>query len=193
LTSSIEFILSFRTLQTANSITCSEAPNSIRPEVPEDCEMIIGNEFIFWLFGRLALYERFSFRAYLELQKECLEYHKNLIVEFLNVSSRKRNVHVRTMSIPPEIAWIVPVVLPFIIGLLVGIVIKKGLKLLIAIAALIIVLIATGILSVSFTDVFSQAMKFLPKLYDAGQGWLNALPYSSITFIIGLVLGFLFG
>jgi len=97
------------------------------------------------------------------------------------------------MSIPPEIAWIVPVVLPFIIGLLVGVLLKKGLKLLMVLAALIIVLVVTGILSVSFSDLFNQAMKILPQLYNSGAGWLNVLPYSSITFIIGLVLGFVFG
>jgi len=57
---------------------------------------------------------------------------------------------------------------------------------------LIIVLIFTGVLSVSFGDIFTEAMKFLPKLYDTGTGWLDVLPYSTITFIIGLVLGFLF-
>jgi len=99
----------------------------------------------------------------------------------------------KPVSIPPAIAWIVPVVLPFIIGLLIGILVKKGLKLLIVLAALIIILIVTGILSVSFSDLFNQAMKILPQLYNSGQGWLNVLPYSSITFIIGLVLGFVFG
>jgi hypothetical protein len=34
-------------------------------------------------------------------------------------------------------------------------------------------------------------MKFLPKLYDIGSGWLNVLPYSSVSFLIGLALGFL--
>jgi uncharacterized membrane protein (Fun14 family) len=98
----------------------------------------------------------------------------------------------RTLSIPPEIAWIIPVILPFIIGLLVGAIIKKGFKLLILVIALIIVLIATGVLSLTLGDVFTEAMKILPKLYDAGAGWLNALPYSTITFVIGLALGFLF-
>lgn len=98
----------------------------------------------------------------------------------------------RTLSIPPEIAWIIPIVLPFIIGLLVGAIIKKGFKLLIIVVALIIVLILTGVLSLSFSDVFTEAMKLLPKLYDAGAGWLNVLPYSSITFLIGLVLGLVF-
>ena len=96
------------------------------------------------------------------------------------------------MSIPPEIAWIIPIVLPLIIGLLVGAIIKKGFKLLMLVIVLIVVLIFTGVLSVSFGDIFTEAMKFLPILYDAGAGWLNVLPYSTITFLIGLVLGFLF-
>lgn len=96
------------------------------------------------------------------------------------------------MSIPPEIAWIIPVVLPFIIGLLVGAVLRKTMKLLILVVALIIILIATGILSITFTGLFAQAMQFLPKLYDVGHGWLNVLPYTSISFLIGVALGFLF-
>ncbi|MGA2768615.1 MAG: hypothetical protein ABSF24_09930 [Candidatus Bathyarchaeia archaeon] len=96
------------------------------------------------------------------------------------------------MSIPPEIAWIIPVVLPFIIGLLVGAVLRKAMKLLILVVALIIILVATGILSITFTGLFAQAMQFLPKLYDVGHGWLNVLPYTSISFLIGVALGFLF-
>jgi uncharacterized membrane protein (Fun14 family) len=96
------------------------------------------------------------------------------------------------LSIPPEIAWIIPIVLPLIIGLLVGAIIKKGFKLLMLVIVLIVVLIFTGVLSVSFGDIFTEAMKFLPILYDAGAGWLNVLPYSTIAFLIGLVLGFLF-
>lgn len=96
------------------------------------------------------------------------------------------------MSIPPEVAWIIPVVLPFIIGLLVGAVVKKALKLLVLVAALIVVLVVTGILSVAFSGLFTEAMKILPKLYDLGHGWLNVLPYSSVAFLIGIVLGFLF-
>ena len=96
------------------------------------------------------------------------------------------------MSIPPELAWIIPVILPFIIGLLVGAILKKGFKLLMLVIVLIIVLIATGVLSLTFSNLFTQAMKILPKLYDVGADWLNVLPYSTITFVIGLVLGFLF-
>jgi uncharacterized membrane protein (Fun14 family) len=96
------------------------------------------------------------------------------------------------MAIPPEIAWIIPIVLPFIIGLLVGAVIKKALKLLMLIVALIIILVVTGILSVTFSGLFAAAMQFLPKLYDLGHGWLNVLPYSSVAFLIGLALGLWF-
>jgi uncharacterized membrane protein (Fun14 family) len=96
------------------------------------------------------------------------------------------------MSIPPEIAWLIPVVLPFIIGLLAGVVIKKGLKLLVAVVALIVVLVATGVLSVTLGDLYNQAMNFLPRIYDVGSGWLNVLPYSSAAFLIGAALGFLF-
>jgi uncharacterized membrane protein (Fun14 family) len=96
------------------------------------------------------------------------------------------------MSVPPEIAWIIPIVVPFIVGLLLGVIVKRGLKLLIAIVAIVVILIATGVLSVTFGDLYGQAMQFLPKLYDVGSGFLNVLPYSSITFIIGLVLGLLF-
>jgi len=93
------------------------------------------------------------------------------------------------MSIPPEFAWIVPVVVPFIIGLLVGAVIKRTLKLILIIAALLIVLIATGFVSLTYQDIFQKAMQFLPKLYESGKGWLDVLPYSSVTFLIGLALG----
>jgi uncharacterized membrane protein (Fun14 family) len=86
----------------------------------------------------------------------------------------------------------IPVILPFIIGLLVGAIIKRGFKLLIVVIALIVVLIATGVLSLTFSDLYTEAMKFLPKLYDVGVGLLNVLPYSTITFAIGLVLGLVF-
>ena len=93
------------------------------------------------------------------------------------------------MTIPPEIAWLVPVVLPFIVGMLLGAVLKKALKLIIAVIALIVILVTTGVLSLTFSDLFDQAMSFLPKLYDVGVGWFNVLPYTSVAFLIGLALG----
>ena len=91
--------------------------------------------------------------------------------------------------VPPEIAWIVPVWMPFLIGLLVGIVVKKSIKLMFAIGALLILLVLTGYVSLTYQDVFDQAMKFLPKIIQTGSGLLEVLPYSATTFIIGLALG----
>jgi len=96
------------------------------------------------------------------------------------------------MSIPPDVAWIVPVVLPFIIGLLVGAVIKKALSLIVLVIALVIVLVLTGILSVTFSGLFAEAMKVLPNFLHLAHGWLNVLPYSSLFFLIGLAIGFYF-
>jgi len=93
------------------------------------------------------------------------------------------------MSIPPEVAWIVPVVVPFIIGLLVGAVIKRALKLIVVIAALVIVLVATSAVSLTFRDIYDKAMEFLPRLIDLGGGLKDVLPYSSVAFLIGLALG----
>ena len=93
------------------------------------------------------------------------------------------------MEIPPEVAWIVPVVVPFIIGLLVGAAIKRALKLVMIIAALVIVLVATGAISLTFRDIYDKAMDFLPRLVDLGGGLRDVLPYSSVMFLIGLALG----
>jgi len=93
------------------------------------------------------------------------------------------------MSIPPEIAWLVPIIVPFIIGLLVGFLLKNVLTLILVIAAIVIVLVVTGALSISFSDLYDQAMQFLPKLSATGSAWINLLPYASVAFIVGLVIG----
>ena len=93
------------------------------------------------------------------------------------------------LATPPEIAWIVPVIMPFIIGLVVGFIVKHTIKLMFAIAALIILLVTFGFVSFTYQDIFDQAQKLLPKIMETGSGFINVLPYSSITFIIGLGLG----
>lgn len=92
------------------------------------------------------------------------------------------------MSVPPEIAWVVPIAVPFVIGLLVGTIVKRAVKLVLAVIALVAVLVATGSLSLAFKDLWEKAMEFLPKLYEFGAGYLNALPYTSISFLIGFAL-----
>jgi uncharacterized membrane protein (Fun14 family) len=93
------------------------------------------------------------------------------------------------MTITPEIAWIVPVIVPAIIGLLVGVIVKHSVKLTFVIAALVVLLVLTGFISLTFQDVFDQAMKLLPRIIGTGNGFIDVLPYSSVTFIIGLALG----
>jgi len=93
------------------------------------------------------------------------------------------------LTTPPEIAWIIPVIVPLIIGLLVGFIVKHTIKLMFAIAALVILLVFTGLVSITYQDIFDQAMKLLPKIIGTGSGLINVLPYSTITFIIGLALG----
>jgi uncharacterized membrane protein (Fun14 family) len=93
------------------------------------------------------------------------------------------------MSIPPELAWLVPVVMPFIIGLLVGAIIKRAVKLMMAVAALVIVLAATGALSLGVSDLYAKAENILPRIAEKGQALKNLLPYTSAAFLIGLALG----
>lgn len=89
------------------------------------------------------------------------------------------------MSIPPELAWIFPVIVPLMIGLLVGAVVKKTSTFVIVTAALIIVLVAAGGVSLIFPDIYEKAMQLLPEVYDAGRAWINVLPYSAAALLIG--------
>lgn len=93
------------------------------------------------------------------------------------------------VTVPPELAWVVPVIVPFIIGLLVGFIVKRTIKLILAIMLLVIILIITGYVSITFQDIYDKAMRLLPKVIDLGSSFINVLPYSSLTFILGLLLG----
>ena len=92
--------------------------------------------------------------------------------------------------IPPEFAWILPIAIPLVLGLIVGIIIKRTMKLLLVIVLLIVVLVAIGFTTLpSLTDVSNAALKYLPTIWADAGPLINLLPYSSITFIIGLILG----
>ena len=93
------------------------------------------------------------------------------------------------MTISPEIAWIVPIIVPLIVGLLVGFIVKHTIKLMFAISALIVLLIFSGFITITFQDIFDQTLKLFPRLIETGSGLVDVLPYSSLTFIIGLALG----
>ncbi len=89
------------------------------------------------------------------------------------------------MTIPLEFTWIIPVVMPFVIGLLVGFIVKRTAKLFFCVVALVILLVVTGYVSFAFPDIYGQAMEFLPIIIEG----LNILPYSSAVFLVGLALG----
>ena len=88
---------------------------------------------------------------------------------------------------------IVPALVVLAIGFLVGIVLKKTLKLGLAIASLVALLVATGYVNLQLSDsskttiyrVFSQAQT------AAGQSSAVAsiLPVTSAAFLVGLALG----
>ena len=98
--------------------------------------------------------------------------------------------------LPPDssITFIVAVIVPLILGFLVGIVIKTALKIGIAVALIVLVLMAVGILTPD------QVVQPIVGLFRSGSSLAikvrqvaGFLPYASITFIIGLVIGFFKG
>lgn len=111
------------------------------------------------------------------------------IVSQRTTHAKKLINEVERMAVPPELAWIVPVVVPFIIGLLVGFIVKRTTKLVFCVVALVIILVVTGYVSFTFQDVYEKAMEFLPTIIEMGGGLKNILPYSCMMFLIGLALG----
>ena len=101
--------------------------------------------------------------------------------------------YIPDLSITFLIAAIVPLVLGFIVGMIVKAVFKIGL----AIAVIILILIVLGVITPD------QILTPLASLIKSGatqtaiknevQRLAGYLPWSSITFIIGLILGFLKG
>ncbi|MDV3244490.1 MAG: hypothetical protein LYZ66_04860 [Nitrososphaerales archaeon] len=98
--------------------------------------------------------------------------------------------------LPPDLStsFLAALLVPLIVGFLVGLIAKGLLKVGLAIAALIIVLIALG--TISPDQVLGPVLAAL----RSGQSYAGQLtrisgylPYSSLTFILGLVVGFFRG
>lgn len=98
------------------------------------------------------------------------------------------------MVLPPSVntTFLVALIAPLIIGLLVGVLIRSAIKTGIVLALLILILIGLGIVTPD------QVLRPLLSLIESGS-YLTAkveeiagyLPYSSVTFLIGLAIGFL--
>jgi uncharacterized membrane protein (Fun14 family) len=90
--------------------------------------------------------------------------------------------------------FLIAAILPLIIGFIVGLIIKSVMKIGIALAAVVLILIFLGVLT---PDQVIQPILSLFKSSGSLTSSVNRLasflPYSSITFLIGLVIGFLKG
>ena len=98
--------------------------------------------------------------------------------------------------LPPDgsMTFIVAVLLPLIVGFLVGIVVKSAVKIGAALAAILLILIVVGMISPS--QVLQPILSLIrsgPSLLAKVSQLAGYLPYSAVTFIVGLVVGFLKG
>jgi hypothetical protein len=98
--------------------------------------------------------------------------------------------------LPPEasLTFLAALLIPLVLGFLVGIIAKAAIQIGVAIAIILIVLIAVGFITPN------QVIQPIVGLIKSGPGLATKveqiagyLPYSSITFIIGLVIGFFKG
>ncbi len=98
--------------------------------------------------------------------------------------------------LPPDTSttFLAALIVPLVIGFLIGTIAKGLLKVVIAAGALVLILIALGMVTPD------QVIGPLVGLFRSGQTYAEKvrqisgfLPYSSLTFIIGLAVGFLRG
>jgi uncharacterized membrane protein (Fun14 family) len=86
--------------------------------------------------------------------------------------------------------FIAALLVPLVLGFLVGIIAKAAVKVGAAIAVIIIILIVTGFLSPSqVIQPLVQLVRTGPSLASKVNQVAGYLPYSSLTFIIGFVVG----
>jgi len=93
------------------------------------------------------------------------------------------------LTTSPDLASMVLIIVPLIIGLLVGFIVKHTVKLVFAIAVLAMFLVFTGFISITYQEIFTQVLMLMPKIIAIVSGVIEMLPFSSVTFIIGLAVG----
>jgi len=88
---------------------------------------------------------------------------------------------------------IVPALVVLAIGLLVGIVLKKTLRLGLAIASLVALLVATGYINLQLSDssktTIYRVVSEIPTVASQASGVASILPITSAAFLVGLALG----
>ena len=95
--------------------------------------------------------------------------------------------------LPPDasVTFILALLIPLVLGFLVGTIIKKAIALGAAIAILLLILIFVGVLTPS--QVIQPVVSLFrsgPALAAKATQIAGYLPYSSVTFLIGLAVGF---
>jgi len=86
--------------------------------------------------------------------------------------------------------FLIAAIVPLILGFIVGVIIRSAIKIGIALAVLIILLIAVGIITPSqVLQPLLSIVKSGPSLASYAQRVAGYLPYSSLTFIIGMAVG----
>ncbi len=95
--------------------------------------------------------------------------------------------------LPPDasVTFILALLIPPVLGFLVGTIIKKAIALGAAIAILLLILIFVGVLTPS--QVIQPVVSLFrsgPALAAKATQIAGYLPYSSVTFLIGLAVGF---
>jgi len=98
--------------------------------------------------------------------------------------------------LPPDLSatFLVAAIVPLIIGFIIGVIIRSAIKIGIALAILIVLLIAVGVISPGqVLQPLLSLVKSGPSLEPYAQRVAGYLPYSSLTFLIGLAIGLLKG
>ena len=87
------------------------------------------------------------------------------------------------------------IIVTFIIGLLLGVVVKRVFKLALAIVALVVVLVVTGYVNLSLNqnavgkETIYRAYSYVPAVVSTVQQVPTLLPLTSAAFLAGIALG----
>jgi len=100
------------------------------------------------------------------------------------------------LALPSNIteAEIVQLVISFLLGLLIGILIRKVLAVAIILLAIVVLLMVAGYVSPQQIEAFlNSSLANLQSYAGGAQEIVNFIPYNSIAFIIGFVIGLVKG
>jgi FUN14 family. len=82
------------------------------------------------------------------------------------------------------------IVIPFLIGVLVGGAVKAASKFLLLLVLLIALLSVAGIVTISVESMLNETAGYLPRALNLGRTAVeDILPYSGLSFLAGFLLG----